>query len=246
MSKSSVFIDTGDGRCEASIFRPEGSAGPWPAVIFYMDGLGIRPGLFQMAERIASHGYYVFLPDLFYRSGPYTPDLTIFLDPDKRKVWVEKYILSVTIERVTKDTAAFLDFLAAQPDVKQPHVGTTGYCLGGMCSIAAAGHFPERIAAAAAYHGARLATDAPDSPHLLASRMKARVYVMAGSNDPVDQTQKLELALKQAGVQHTVETEAKALHGFVPPDSPVHDKEAAERHWKTLLELFDSTFGTTN
>jgi carboxymethylenebutenolidase len=206
-----------------------------------MDGLGIRQGLFQMAERIASHGYYVFLPDMFYRSGPYTPDLSIFLDPEKRKVWVEKYILPVTIERVTKDTAAFLDFLAAQPDVKQPRVGATGYCMGGMCSIAAAGHFPERIAAAASYHGGRLATDAQDSPHLLASRMKARVYVIAASNDPVDQTKRLEESLKQAGVQHTVETEEKALHGFVPPDSPVHDKEAAERHWKTLFNLFDST-----
>jgi len=241
MSKTSVYIDTSDGRCAASVFRPDGSSGPWPAVIFYMDGLGIREGLFQMAERIASHGYYVFLPDMFYRSGPYTPDLSTFLDPEKRKVWVEKYILPVTIERVTKDTAAFLDFLAAQPDVKQPRVGTTGYCLGGMCSIAAAGHFPERIAAAASYHGARLATDAPDSPHLLASRIKARVYVMAASNDPVDQTKRLEESLKQAGVQHTVETEEKALHGFVPPDSPLHDKEAAERHWKTLLNLFDST-----
>lgn len=241
MSQSSVCVDTGDGRCEASVFRPEGSAGPWPAVIFFMDGLGIRPGLFQMAERMASHGYYVFLPDMFYRAGPYTPDLSTFLDAEKRKAWVEKYILPVTVERVTKDTAAFLDFLAAQPDVKQPHVGTTGYCLGGMCSLVAAGHFPERIAAAAAYHGARLATDAPDSPHLLASRIKARVYVIAGANDPVDQTKRLTESLQKAGVQHTVETEEKALHGFVPPDSPVHDKEAAERHWKTLIALLDST-----
>lgn len=241
MSKTNVFIDTGDGRCEASIFRPNGSAGPWPAVIFFMDGLGIRPGLFQMAERIASHGYYVLLPDLFYRSGPYTPDLSTFIDPEKRKVWVETYILPVTVERVTKDTAAFLDFLAGQPDVKQPRVGTTGYCLGGMCSLAAAGQFPDRIAAAASYHGARLATDAPDSPHLFASRMKARVYVVAGANDPVEQTKRLAESLQQAGVQHTVETEEKALHGFVPPDSPVHDKDAAERHWKTLIDLLDST-----
>src|SRR5689334_16152996 len=99
MSKTSVFIDTSDGRCEASVFRPDGSSGPWPAVIFFMDGIGIRQGLFEMAERIASHGYYVFLPDMFYRSGPYTPDLSIFADPEKRKVWVEKYILPVTIER---------------------------------------------------------------------------------------------------------------------------------------------------
>jgi len=242
MSKMSVLIETRDGRCPASVFRPNGSSGPWPAVIFFMDGLGIRPGLFEMAERMASHGYYVLLPDMFYRSGPYTPDASTFIDPDKRKAWAEKYILPMTVERVTRDTAAFLDYLAAQPDVKQPLVGTTGYCLGGMCSLVAAGQFPDRIAAAASYHGGRLVTEAQDSPHLLAARIKARVYVVAASNDPVDQTKRLEESLQQAGVRYTLETEERALHGFVPPDSPVHDKEAAERHWKTLFELFDSTF----
>jgi carboxymethylenebutenolidase len=242
MSRTTVTIETRDGRCEASVFRPDSSGGPWPAVLFFMDGIGIRPALFEMGERIASHGYCVLLPDLFYRVGPYTPDWSIFGDPEKRQAWVTKYIMSVTPENARNDTAAFLDFLAEQPDVRQPKVGTTGYCMGGGLSLSAAGHFPDRIAAAASYHGARLVTDAPQSPHLLAPRMKARVYVAAAIEDlPGDHKQRLEEALTKAGLEHVVEIYEGARHGWVPPDSPVYNAEAAERHWKTLIELFDAT-----
>src|SRR5262249_18555513 len=158
---------------------------PWPAVLVYMDGIGIRPALFEIGERISSRGYFVLLPDLFYRAGPYVaPDpAKLFGDPAVRAEWA-KFIGSLNQASVMSDTRAFLDFLGAQPDVKQPKVGTTGYCMGGAFSLGAAGHYPDRVAAAASFHGGRLVTDAPDSPHLLAPRMKARVYVAGAIEDP--------------------------------------------------------------
>lgn len=244
MARSTVTITTNDGPCEAHVFRPEGP-GPWPAVIVYMDGIGIRPAMFAIAERIAAHGYYVLLPDLFHRTGAYEPQdpKKVFGDPDTRAAWVGKHIAPLTQALVREDTRACLDFLAAQPDVVRTGVGTTGYCMGGGFALAAAGHFPDRVAAAASYHGGRLATDAPDSPHLLAPRMKARVYVAGAIEDPSfpdDMKQRLDDALTDAGVVHTVET-YPARHGWVPSDTPVHDAAAAERHYTTLLSLFDAT-----
>src|SRR6267142_2852494 len=124
MARTLVTIETRDGRCEASVFRPSAAAGAWPAVIVYMDGIGIRPALFEMGERIAAHGYVVLLPDLFYRAGPYVaPDpRDLFLDPAIRAAWSSKYIASASQANVMADTAAFLDFLGAHADVKQPKV----------------------------------------------------------------------------------------------------------------------------
>ncbi|HEX7604113.1 MAG TPA: dienelactone hydrolase family protein [Polyangiaceae bacterium] len=245
MPRTTVTIETRDGRCEASVLRPEG-AGPWPAVLFFMDGIGIRPALFEMGERLAAHGYYVLLPDLLYRAGPYVaPDpRTVFADPVARQAWISKYIATVSQANARSDVEAFLSYLSAQPEVRQPKVGTTGYCMGGSLSLATAGNFPERVVAAASYHGGRLATDAPDSPHLLAPRMKARVYVAGAVEDagfPDDMKARLDDALTRAGVDHTVETYEGARHGWVPKDTPVHDPAAAERHWKTLFALFDAT-----
>ena len=247
MARTTTTIETRDGQCPASVFRPDtGAEGPWPAVILYMDGIGIRPALFAMGERLASHGYVVLLPDLFYRAGPYeSPDpRTLFSDPAVRQAWSAKFIGSATVANVMADTAAFLDFLAAQPDVRGPRVGVTGYCMGGGLALAAAGHYPDRIAAAASYHGGRLVTESPDSPHLLAPRMKARVYVAGAVEDPsfpVEMKERLESALSAAGVVHTVETYAGARHGWVPGDTPTHDPAAAERHWQTLFALLDAT-----
>jgi carboxymethylenebutenolidase len=210
-----------------------------------MDGRGIRPALFEMGERLASAGYYVLLPDLFYRAGPYeAPGPRVFVDdPEQRKRWFSKYIATATHANVRSDTQAYLDFLAAQPEVSSPQVGTTGYCLGGGLSLSAAGNYPDRVVAAASYHGGNLATDAPDSPHLLAPRIKARVYVAGAVEDAsFDDAQKARLttALEQAGVDHKVETYEGARHGWVPPDSPAHLPAAAERHWTTLVGLFDA------
>ncbi len=213
-----------------------------------MDGIGIRPALFQMAERLADAGYHVLLPDLFYRSGPYEPmdAKTIFSDPAKRAELFSRFMSRATVANVMRDTRAFLAYLAAERGVRTEKVGTTGYCMGGRFSLSAAGHYPERIAAAASYHGGNLANEAPDSPHLLAPKMKARVYVGGASDDPSfpeEQKERLRRALTAADVEHVIETYA-ARHGWVPSDTPVHDPAAAERHWQTLLELFDRTLKT--
>jgi carboxymethylenebutenolidase len=240
---SKINIMTRDGTCPSYEYRPQG-AGPWPGVLVFMDGLGIRPAMLELGERLATYGFYVLLPDLFYRSGPYEPmdPHTVFTDPEKRKVLMEKFFALATSANIMSDTSAFLDHLGAHPDVKRGGIGTTGYCLGGFMALTAAGTYPERIAAAASYHGGRLATDAPDSPHRLAPRIKSRVYIAAAIEDqsfPDDMKERLEQALTQAGVDHQIET-YQAKHGWVFRDTPVFDAAAAERHWKTLVTLFDA------
>jgi carboxymethylenebutenolidase len=238
-----IDIRTRDGVCPGYLYRPA-SGGPWPAVLVYMDGLAIRPAMLELGERLAGNGYFVLLPDLFYRSGPYEPmdPHAVFSDPEKRKVLMEKMALA-TPDHVMSDSRAFLDFIAAQPDVKPGKIGTTGYCMGGLMSLTAAGTFPDRVAATASYHGGRLATDAPDSPHLLAAKIKSRVYIAGAIEDPSfpdDMKARLDQALRDAGVNYQIET-YPAKHGWVFRDTPVYDADAAERHWRSLIALFDAT-----
>jgi carboxymethylenebutenolidase len=239
---ATVTITTEDGLCPAHVFHPPG-AGPWPGVLMFMDAIAIRPALFEIAERLAAHGYYVLLPDLYYRSGPYEPmnARAIFTDPEQRKVLAEKFASKFSPAAAMRDIPALLAFLASQPAVAPGKIGATGYCMGGIVALVAAGHFPDRFAAVAAYHPGYLATDAPDSPHLLAPKIQAEVYVGGASDDPVfpdAMKARLETALRDAGVKHTVET-YPASHGWVPSDTPVHDPAAAERHWQTLFALLD-------
>jgi carboxymethylenebutenolidase len=240
---SRIEIKTEHGACPSYVYRPTGS-GPWPAVLVFMDGLGIRPAMLEVGERLATYGYFVLLPDLFYRSGPYEPmdPHKVFTDPEQRKVLMEKFFAHATAANIMSDTRAFLDYLAAQPDVKPGGIGTTGYCMGGLMSLTAAGTYPDRIAATASYHGGRLATDAPDSPHLLAPKIKSRVYIAGAIEDasfPDEMKARLEDALTKAGVHHTIET-YQAKHGWVFRDTPVYDAAAAERHWKSMVALFDA------
>jgi carboxymethylenebutenolidase len=243
MSRTDISIKTPDGEARAYVFKPPGQ-GPWPAVLFFMDGPGIRPALFDMAERLAGHGYYVLLPDMFWRAGPYEPiDIAkVFGDEAARKEFFAKFFSSTNPEKSTRDTGAFLDFLAAQPEVKGDKVATTGYCMGGALVLRAAGNFPERIVAAGAFHGGNLATDAPDSPHLLAPKIKAKVLVAGADQDagfPRAQADKLKAALDAAEVDNEVVIYEGALHGYAPPDMPVYNREASERHWREMLALFD-------
>ena len=239
---SELEITTRDGRCPGYVWRPSGH-GPWPAVLVYMDGIGIRPAMLEVGERLATQAYFVLLPDLFYRSGRYAPmnAKTVFTDPAERKVLMEKYLSLVTPANVMADSEAFLAWLASQSDVRRGPIGTTGYCRGGLMSLTAAGTYPDRVAVAASYHGGNLATDAPDSPHRLAPHMRARVYV-AGAIDDASFTDemkaRLEQALTDAGVDHLIES-YPAKHGFVLRDTPSYDPAAAERHWETLLALLD-------
>ncbi|MGO9932714.1 MAG: dienelactone hydrolase family protein [Steroidobacteraceae bacterium] len=239
-----IEIKTGDGICPSYVFRPA-AGGPWPAVLIFMDGLGIRPALLEIGERLSAHGYYALLPDLFYRSGPYEPmdPHAIFSDPQQRKILMDKFFALATQANIMSDTRVLLDFLAAQPDVRRGGIGTTGYCMGGLMSLTAAGTYPDRILATASYHGGRLATDAPESPHRLAARIQSRVYIAGAIEDPSftdDMKQRLEEALSKASVEHKIET-YPAKHGWVFRDMPVYDAAASERHWQTMLALFDST-----
>jgi carboxymethylenebutenolidase len=247
--RQTAIIQTRDGRCPVSHFSPDTGTGPWPAVLVYMDGRGIRPALFELGERIASAGYFVLLPDLFYRAGPYdAPSGEAFAaDPSLRQRWQATYMATASKANVRSDTEAFLAFIAARADVSSPAIGTTGYCMGGSLSLAAAAHFPDRVLAAASYHGGNLASDAPDSPHLLAPQIRARVYVAGAVEDasfPDEQKQRLTESLVAAGVAHQVETYAGAKHGWVPSDSAVYDRAGSERHYRTLIELFDATLKT--
>jgi carboxymethylenebutenolidase len=197
-----------------------------------------------VAEKLADYGYLVLLPDLSYRAGTYPPmDGSWFGDPEKRKTLMEKFVGPTTPGKVMSDTRAFLAYLESQPDVKPGPIGTTGYCLGGLMSLTAAGTFGARVGAAASYHGGRLVNDAPDSPHKLAPKMKARVYVAGAIEDHSftdEQKTELDAALTAAGVNHLVET-YPAKHGWVMRDFPVYDAAGEERHWQTLTKLFNET-----
>ena len=245
MSRTDLSIPTPDGNARAFAFTPNEGDGPWPGVIFFMDGPAIRPALFEMSERLASHGYYVLLPDMFWRLGPYDPiDLKSIRDDAHRREIFGKFFASTDPERSTRDTAAFLAFLSAQPEVKGERVGVTGYCMGGALALRAAGSFPERVVAAAAFHGGNLATDAETSPHLLASQIKARVLVAGADEDrgfDDAQCERLDAAMKAAGVDAEVTIYRGAKHGYAPPDMPVYNVEASERHWRELVALLDGT-----
>ena len=233
-----IEIRTEDGICPARIYGDHSA----PSVLVYLDGIGMRPAMRAIAERIAAAGYHVLLPDVFYRMGPYTaPEpKALFSDPEVRAAWFAKAMGAVNVENTMRDTRAFLDYLPGP-------VAVTGYCMGGRIALVAAATFPDRIVAAAAYHPAALATDAPDSPHLLASRIKAKLYVGRASDDAgfTDAHQeRLAAALTAAHVDHTIELYA-AKHGWVPSDTPVHDTAAAARHDTTLLALLASTLHRT-
>ena len=240
MPRMDVNVNTADGVCPSILVTPDGD-GPWPAVIFFMDAGGVRPAMAEMAEQLAGMGYVVLLPEMYYRSGPYEPFqlATVFTDPDERAR------LGVLAGGLTKamaaaDTGAFLDYLSGLPQVAGTRVGTTGYCMGGGLSLNAAAHHPDRIVAAASFHGGQLAGDAPDSPHRIVGQITGRVYVAAAEDDasfPPEQAERLEAALRAGGVDHTIET-YPALHGFAVPDNPTYDAAAAARHWRALDDLY--------
>ena len=251
MRGTRVEITTRDGIADAHVFTPPGGASG-PGVLFFMDGLALRDALFDMAERMAAHGYCVLLPNMFYRSGPFAPfdAKTVFASPQgPERARLMGLIKDVDLDKAMSDTSAFLAFLDGHASVEGKGIGTVGYCLGGSFAIGAAGTYPERVLAAASFHGARLVTDAPNSPHLLAPKMRARIYVGVADKDaghPPEVTEKLEAAFSAAGVRHQIELYPGAAHGFVPADTPVHDAAAAERHWERLFTLFDETLKTSS
>lgn len=244
ISVTRIDVETADGRMDCYTFTPDGE-GAWPAVVLYMDAFGIRPQLAEMAQRLASNGYFVVVPNLYYRSGSYAPfdPKLVFSDGPERDRF-KGMIQSINDTKVMRDTAVVLAMIDAQPRVRPGSIGVVGYCMGGGFALSAAGTFADRVAAAASFHGGSLATDKPDSAHLLANRMRGRVYVGVAEIDASfspEQQQRLDRALADGGVDYTIETYKGAKHGFAVNGHLVYDRDSSERHWQRLLHLLRET-----
>lgn len=241
MVRRDVEITTQDGTSGASLHVPEGS-GPWPAVIVYPDAGGLRDAFRDMGDRLAGLGYVVLVPDFYYRHGGFEPfDMrAVFSDPAERER-IMGMVRGVTADMAVRDARAYVEYLTSLPETAGTAVGTTGYCMGGRLSLIVAGHLGKRVAAAASFHGGNLAAaDDPESPHRLAGAITATVYVGGATDDasfPAEQRDRLERALSDAAVPHTIET-YPAPHGFAVPDNGVYDQAAAERHWDALAGLY--------
>ncbi|MER5753387.1 dienelactone hydrolase family protein [Streptomyces sp. NPDC002088] len=245
---TAVDIPTEDGLADAYLTHP-GDGLPRPGVLLYQDAFGLRPHLRSMADRLAAAGYTVLVPNVFYRHGR-TPvfDLPEFIDPGTRpEIWqqISPVMQALTPELAMRDAGAYLRWLADSPLVADGPVAVTGYCMGARLTLRTAGAYPERVAAAAGFHGGQLATDAPDSPHLAAGHITAELYFGHADNDPslpAEQRERLEEALTAAGVRHHCEVYPDAPHGFTQADTASYQKEGDERHWAALLDLLERTF----
>ena len=241
MPRLDVEIPAADGTCQGTLHVPDG-AGPWPGVLVFPDAGGARETMRVMADRLASIGYVALVPDIYYRAGEWEPfDVaTLFTDPQER-ARMSTLAGPLTNDLIVADARAYAGFLLARPEVGGSAIGTTGYCLGGRMSLVAAGGLGSTIAAAASFHGGRLAVAGdPASPHLAAGRIAATVYVAGAQDDgsfTAEQAGLLERALTDAGVDHTVEF-YPARHGFAVPDNPTYDAGAEARHWDALGRLY--------
>ena len=239
MIERTIDIATKDGKTTTFIVHPE-RGGSAPVIFFYMDAPAIREELRDMARRFATAGYYVALPNLYYRAGvmelgPLSPDPQA---PGRKKMM--ELMASLTMELVMDDTRALLAFVDADPAARNAPMGAVGYCMSGQYAINAAAQFPEHFAAAASIYGVLLMTDQPDSPHRVAHQAKqAELYFACAEIDrwmPVEQIAPLRESLK--GLRAEVEFCPKVEHGFAFPQRPAYNKHAAERHWERLFALW--------
>ncbi len=241
VSQHEVEVPTPDGTADAVFYRA--SEAGRPGVVFLPDGIGLRPSQRDMARRVAEWGYNVLLPNIYYRSGkppffPPKPDLT---DEATRARFTE-LTGKVTPDAMVRDGSAYADFLAEQPGVSPGPMGIAGFCFTGQFALRTAAARPDRIAAAASFHGGRLCTDDPASPHLVLPRVKARLYFGHARDDrsmPADAIARLEDALAQWGGKYGSETYG-ARHGWTVPDSAAYDQAEAERAFGKLRDLFAS------
>ena len=238
MIDQQVEIPTKDGHTTTFISHPE-RGGPFPVILFYMDAPAIREELRDMARRLGTSGYYVMLPNLYYRSGvmelgPIPPDPDA---PERKRMF--GYMNSIDIPKVMEDTRALLTYADGQAAANTKIVGTVGYCMSGRYAVSAATHFPDRVKAVASVYGTHLATDQPDSPHLAVSKTKAELYFACAETDiyaPQEIIDKVKEGMK--GSRNEVEIYPGTHHGFAFPKRPVYHRDAAERHWERLLALY--------
>ena len=249
--ESDVTIKTPDGTCDAAFIHP--ASGSHPGVIIWADAAGLRPSMRDMGKRIATEGYSVLVPNPFYRVGKAPMFMTAAnVDFSSEDVLAKIRTLMASINApgaAETDATAFVAFLDAQSQVdKAKKIGTQGYCMGGPLVVRTAAKVPDRIGAGASFHGGGLVTDKPDSPHLLAPKIKARMYFAIASNDDQrqpDAKDKLRETFAKAGVPAEIEV-YPARHGWCVPDMPVengaplYDKAQAERAWGKLVALYKS------
>jgi carboxymethylenebutenolidase len=237
-----IDIQTADGAMNTFVTHPE-EGGPHPVVLFYMDAPGKRGELHDMARRLGSVGYFVVLSNLYYRRDR---DFRMGTGEDARRIMFE-HMDSLDRTKVLTDTAAMLKFAAGEQAARCDKVGVVGYCMSGPFVFWAAAEHPDRVAAAASFHGVRLCTDSPESPHRFANAIKAELYVGCAQTDsyaPPEMIEALDAQLRTTSVRYRIETYPETQHGFVfPKREGMYQKAGAERHWERLIALFRRNLG---
>lgn len=246
MITATVDVATPDGICDAYTAYPSAEPGRHPAVLMLPNALGPRPVLFDMARRLAAEGYFVVVPNMSYRErrAPLL-ELPAMLEPGRSSelsAVLTELVEAVTPENTVVDVEALVAYLATREEVRPGPVGITGYCLGGVIALRAAARLPEKIAAAASFHGGFAAAAAADAPDTLAGNIEAELYFAHASDDqsmPPERVAELEERLTAAGVRYRSEVYPGTRHGFTMADMPsVYSAEAAERGWREMVGLF--------
>ena len=237
MKEQHIDIPTADGNMNSFVACPE-EGGPFPPVLFYMDAPGKREELHDMARRIASVGYFVVLPNLYYREiREIVPG-----SPDASRERMFAFMGALSNAMVCEDTAAMLQYVDGQSDATDGPVGIVGYCMSGPFVFAAASEFPDRIACSASVHGVKLFTDEPTSPHLDAHKIQGEMYFGCAEFDdyaPPEMIESLDTHLKSTDINYRIEWYPGTQHGFVfPTRTGMYEKHAAERHWERLFAMF--------
>ncbi len=238
MIERQVNIETKHGSMTTFEFHPE-AGGPYPVVLYLMDAPSIRPALRNMASRLASAGYYVLLPFLYYRNSPYREFGSSDADMHARRELMQ----SVTREGIIPDAEAMLAFAATNDKADATgKIGAVGFCMSGPLVLALAQHLPDKVAAVASIHGAWLVSDKADSPHRQLDRITAEVYFAWADNDPTatrDEMQVMDKAMSATGINYAIDFMEGALHGFAPapPVGERYHREASEKHWERVHAL---------
>ena len=238
VTESELDVTTPDGVSDSYFVHP--SSGSHPGVLIWPDAFGLRPAKRQMAKRLAESGYAVLVVNQYYRSqrAPIV-NTTNFAEVSDT---LRPLMGSLNAETQVRDARAFIGFLDRQQAVDSNRkMGTMGYCMGGPFTMRTAASLPDRVGAAASFHGGGLVTDQPDSPHLLVPQMQAQYLFAIAANDDENQPEAKDVlrdAFTQAGLQAEIEVYDGAMHGWCPPDSQVYDEPQAERAWSRLLALF--------
>lgn len=236
MIERELDVTTPEGQMKTFIYHPEHD-GPSPVVLYLMDAPSIRPALKEMASRLATAGYYVMMPYLFYRGGPFREFGMSDEDMHDRR----ELMGTVNPTNILSDAEALLALAADDPAAADGKVGAVGFCMSGGLVISLARAMPERVAAVASIHGAWLVKDTDDSPHKGLDSVQAEVYFGWCDNDetaPAEDVPVMREALEAAGVDYTLDWLTDAVHGYAPPHSERYDREASELHWERVHSMF--------